>query len=303
MKRAKEIHSSELTSDCMKRVELRLQGKSVPIAQTAMFKGLVAGETMRIIHEKAGIHDTGAEAPALYTPIVAEAIDIVRKQLADEGRQMSDAVEKSMSEIISEIGEIADSYWTRLRPKFAGSTLLGCEVPVRWSYAPRLPQFASHIDLLYRNQHGNLVFCDWKLRDVSPTYHYLSRNMQFAAYHGALLEGSVMLTDGLSSEWKRLAEPSVGVWIHLGALMPFGRKTRCEDDRGMEREFAKGDPRPVRMSWKEIEYDRNAIERIRSEIMCRAKMIRGKVFPMNPDPQGCMLCECESFCQRFDMVV
>lgn len=303
MKRAKEIHSSELTADCMKRVELRLQGKAVPVAQTAMFRGLVAGEVMRILHEKHGIHDPDAPDPALYTPIVAEAIESVMKTLADESRTVSDAVEKSMSEVISDIGHLADAYWTRMRPTFSGTTLLGCEVPVRWSYAPRLPQFASHIDLLYRSKSGALVFADWKLRDTSPTHHYLARNMQFAAYHGSLLEGSVMLNDGLSSEWKRLAEPSVGVWIHLAGLFPFGRKTRCEDDRGFEREFAKGDQRPMRMVWREVEYDSNALEQIRSEIMCRAKMIRGKVFPMNPDPQGCMLCESESFCRRFDMVV
>jgi hypothetical protein len=58
------------------------------------------------------------------------------------------------------------------------------------------------------------------------------------------------------------------------------------------------------MTWREIEYSRHtAVEDIRAELMMRARMIQRDVFPKNPDPIGCSLCEAESFCTRFDTVL
>ena len=297
----KEIHSSDITASCPKFVELRLKGKVRPAATTALFRGLVAGEAMRYLHER---HLHGKDEPALYSALVQEANDSVRKTLAAEGRVLTDAVEKNMSEIMSDIGEVTENYRTRFASKFQKWTLLGCEVPVRWKFAPRMPEFASHIDCLLRNEQGQLVVIDWKYRDQSPTYHYLSRNMQFACYYAACLEGRFLLNDGLTTEWTHIGEESRCVWLHLPNLFPFGRATTCEDDRGMETQFKKGDQRPTRMTWREIEYSRTtAIEDIRAELMMRVRMYQKDVFPRNPDPVGCSLCEAESFCTRFDTVI
>lgn len=299
----KEIHSSDLTASCMRYVQLRLQNRTKPIAATALVRGMIAGEAVRLLHEKHGIHDERASEPALFAPIVNEAASIVRRTLVEEGRVLSDAAEAGMSEIVSEVGEVADAYWRRLRPKFVGTTLYGCEVPVRWKYAPRMPEFASHVDLLYRDREGRLTFVDWKFRQDAPTYHYLLRNMQFGCYHAACLEGKFLINDGLSEEWKGFGEVSQGVWLHLPHLLPFGRKTRCEDDRGYETEFNKGDDRPIRMAWRLVEYAPTAVEDVRSELLMRVKMMKRDVFPTNPDPVGCSLCDAESFCKRFDSVV
>jgi hypothetical protein len=298
----KEIHSSDLTASCMKFVQLRLQGKVRPAAPTAMFRGLVAGEALRYLHERV-LHN-GSEEPALYTPLVNEAIATVKKTLAEEGRAITEAVEANMSEIVSDIGMFMENYYRKFHARFAASQFLGCEVPVRWKFAPRMPEFASHIDLLIRDASGRIVFIDWKLRENAPTYAYLSRNLQFAAYYGCCLEGKLLLSDGLSSEWKSLGEESVGVWLHVNHLAPFGKKTKCEDDRGMEREFAKGDDRPTRMAWREVEYAHHtAIEMIRGQLMERVRLLQRDIFPSNPDPVSCTLCEAESFCPRFDTVI
>lgn len=297
----KEIHSSDLTASCMRFVQLRLQGKVHPIATGALFRGLVAGEALRYLHER-HLHGK-SEEPAMFTPIVSEAIDSVRKTLAEEGRKTSEAVDASMSETISDIGMFCENYYRKFRDRFSRWALLGCEVPVRWKFAPRMPEFASHIDLLLRDDHGRLVFVDWKLRETAPTWHYLSRNMQFGCYFGCCLEGRFLLNDGLTTEWKHIGEEARGVWLHVNHLAPFGRKTTCEDDNGNQREFAKGDDRPVRMSWREIEYSHGAIENIRAELMMRIRMMRKDQFPTNPDPIGCSLCEAESFCTRFDMLL
>jgi hypothetical protein len=298
----KEIHSSDLTAGCMRYVQLRLQGKVKPVATGALFRGLVAGEALRYLHERV-LHDASASDPALFTPFVTEAIDSVRKTLKDEGRQISEATEASMSDTASDIAMFCENYHRKLKARFARCQFLGCEVPVRWKFAPRMPEFASHIDLLLRDEAGRLVFLDWKLRETAPTWHYLSRNMQFGCYFGCCLEGKFLLNDGLSTEWKHIGEESRGVWLHVNHLAPFGRKTTCEDDRGIEREFVKGDDRPMRMAWREVEYSPGAVENIRAELMMRVKMMKKDQFPTNPDPVGCSLCEAESFCTRFDMLL
>lgn len=301
--RIKEIHSSDLTASCMRFVQLRLQGRTRPAATTALLKGLVAGETVRLLHERHLIHAVDAQPPALFTPLVAEALAGVRKTLAEENRTVTEGAENAVPEMIAEIGEIASRYWEMLRHKFVGGEFLGCEVPVRWKYAPRMPEFASHVDLLFRDRAGRLTFVDWKMRQDAPTWHYLTRNMQFGCYHAACLEGRFLLSDGLSQEWRSFGEPAVGVWCHLPHLLPFGRKTVAEDDRGMQREFAKGDARPIRMAWRMVEYGPTAADDVRDELLMRVRMMRRDVFPTNPDPVGCSLCEAESFCKRFDSVV
>lgn len=299
--RLKEIHSSDITASCPRYVQLRLKGQVRPAATTALFRGLMAGEAMRILHER---HLHGKDEPPLYSAVVQEACDMVRATLVKEGRMLTDAVERNMSEILSDVGEVTENYRRRFAAKFEKWTLLGCEVPVRWKFASRMPEFASHIDCLMRDEHGALVVIDWKYRDQSPTYHYLSRNMQFACYYASCLEGRFLLNDGLSMEWTRFGEEARCVWLHLNNLFPFGRATTCENDRGMETQYKKGDERPIRMTWREIEYaPTTSIEDIRSELMSRARMFQRDVFPMNPDPVGCSLCEAESFCKRFDTII
>lgn len=298
----KEIHSSDLTASCMRYVKLRFDGKLRPAATGALVRGLIAGEALRYLHERV-LHDPSVEEPALYTPFVTEAVDAVRRQLKSENRVITEAAEKGMSENVADIGEFLESYYGKFHERFANCTFLGCEVPVRWKFAPRMPEFASHIDLLVRDRSGQIVFIDWKLRESAPTWHYLTRNMQFACYYGACLEGKFLLGDGLTNEWKHIGEKARGVWLHVNHLSPFKRKTTCEDDRGLETEFNKGDERPNRMSWREVEYTSTAIEGIRAELMMRVKMFKKDFFPTNPDPIGCSLCEAEAFCNRFDTVL
>lgn len=297
----KEIHSSDLTASCAKFVQLRFEGKLRPAATGALFRGLVAGEVLRYLHERF-LHN-GSEEPALYTPLVNEAIAEVRRTLATEGRTPTDAVETGIAETITDMCEFAEHYYRRFKDRFAQSTFLGCEVPVRWKYAKRMPEFASHIDLLIRDSNGALVFIDWKLRESAPTHAYLARNMQFACYYGCCLEGKFLLSDGLSTEWTQFGEEARGVWLHVNHVLPFGRKTTCADDFGVDREFVKGDDRPIRMAWREVTYAHSAIETIRAQLVQRVKMIKANIFPSNPDPVGCNLCEAESYCPRFDTVI
>lgn len=297
----KEIHSSDLTASCMKYVQLRLLKRNKPVATTALFRGLVAGEAARIIHER-HLHGNG-EIPTLYTPIVAEAVSLVRKTLDEEGRVLSDAAERDIPETITDIGNLMENYVRRFGDRFNKCRLLGCEVPVRWKWMQRQPEFASHIDLLLVDPWDNVVFVDWKLREQSPTHQYLSRNMQFACYWAALKEGKVMLSDGLTSAWKTMGVNARGVWFHLNHVMPFGRKTVVEDDKGMEREFQKGDDRPMRMAWREIEYPDVSVSQIKADLVMRSKMFKADMFPANPDPVSCSICESEQFCSRYDTLI
>jgi|688.fasta_scaffold17070_5 hypothetical protein len=299
--RLKEIHSSDLTASCQRYVQLRFQKKTRPVATTALFRGLVAGEAARLVHER-HLHGNG-EPPALYTPLATEAVSIVRKTLDSEGRQLSETVERDIQEITTDMASLMENYVRRFGDRFNRCKLLGCEVPVRWKWEKRMPEFASHIDLLLTDPWGRIVFVDWKLRDTSPTHQYLARNMQFACYWAALMRGEVMLSDGLTTAWQSVKSNALGVWFHLGHVMPFGRKTTVEDDKGMTREFQKGEDRPLRMAWREIEYPDTSVDAVVADLRTRARMIQRDVFPANPDPTGCAICEAEQFCARYDTVL
>ena len=77
----------------------------------------------------------------------------------------------------------------------------------------------------------------------------------------------------------------------------------AKDNTGQEREFSRGDKRPIRTILRGVEYDANQIKHMEAELELRSKMIEQDFFPLNPDPVGCMICEAESFCRRFDIDV
>ena len=55
--------------------------------------------------------------------------------------------------------------------------------------------------------------------------------------------------------------------------------------------FAKGDLRPTRQVVRKVEYVPAQADTLKEELRTRVRMVRAGVWPMNPDPVGCGLCQ------------
>ncbi len=294
--RLAEIHSSELTASCLRKVRHRLNGEVEAVATTALYRGLVAGRCCELFHEMGFDQD-----PSSVT--VAAAADI-QKQLAHENRMLSESVENNRQDILAEVTMVADLYRERFGPLFERCTFIGAEVPARLSFDGL--DFASHLDLVVRDAENvfgygrnRIIVFDWKWRMEQPSHQYLARNMQFALYYLMVKDGKLKCgPEGF--DWVDFGEPPVLVWFHLPSLKPYSRRTTAYNDQGEEQEFVKGDYRPRRSILYRVEYDENQDQAIRDELVSRAAMIENNVFPLNPDPVSCRICEAEAFCTRFD---
>lgn len=294
--RLAEIHSSELTADCLRKVQHRLRGEVAGEATTALYRGLVAGRACELMHQFAFERD-----PA---EIVVIAAADTQKQLAEESRMLTDAVESNRQDILAEVTQIAHLYTERFGSAFGRCTLIGTEVPARYNVGG--VDFASHLDLVVRDNENvfgygkdRIIVFDWKFRQEQPSHQYLARNMQFALYYMMVKHGSLRCgPEGF--EWVDFGEPATLVWLHLPSLKPYSRRTLAFNDQGEEQEFVKGDLRPRRSILHRVEYDPNQEQRIVDELLSRANMIENDVFPLNPDPVSCRICEAEAFCTRFD---
>ena len=296
--RIAEVHSTDLTEPCMRKTYHRHRGEVTGEATTALYRGLVAGKALELLHG-----DWDEPTPELT---IAAASDVA-KSLVDEGRIISDSVENNRQDILAEVSEVVDLYRDRFEPLFSKCQFIGAEVPVRLS----LPfgEFASHLDLLVRDTHnsfgwgkGRLVCFDWKWRADTATYPYLARNLQFALYYLMILKGKTKAFEGKGEfDWISFEEEATVAWLDLTALKPYRRKTTTINEVGELVERKKGDLRPMKSILKGVNYGNGAVHDVEEELKNRIKLFDLGIYPLNPHPVACMVCEAEAFCSRFDM--
>ena len=298
--RLAEIHSSELTADCLRKVYHRLMGEVSGEATTALYRGLVAGRACELMHQQGFDQDP-------FNLTIAAASD-TQKQLSEENRMLTQSVEENHQDILAEVSNVLILYRDRFAFMFDQCELLGTEVPARYTLKTDGGEvkFASHLDLLVRDTNGvfgcgrgKLLVMDWKWRQQAPSHHYLARNMQFALYYMMAKFGHLKCGPK-AFEWMDYGEDAVLFWIHLPGLKPYTRRTTAYNDKSEEQEFVKGDLRPMRSVLYQVEYDSAQERQIKAELEMRAKMVENDVFPLNPDPVSCRICDAEAFCTRFD---
>lgn len=292
-----EIHSGMLTDSCPRRVQLRIEGKAISSAPTALYRGVLIGEVLRMYHQSAAWEASPSE-------VVAKIVPHVRKQFSDEGRVLTESVETNADAIHSEVADITTHYITRFAERFKRAELIGCELPCRMTIGK--VKFASHIDLMFRDTHGELsgqanalVIWDWKFRQDAPTRAYLSRNLQLGMYWLMAQRGSIMISQEFQY-WSELGEVPTVAWCQLPALKPFARATTIQDDDGTERQYLKGEVRPDRSVVRDCGFRDGMQEFVEGEILKRVELMKKGLDIAIPDPIGCHLCECEPWCRRFD---
>jgi hypothetical protein len=289
-----EAHTGDLTAHCLRAVYLRRTGQTIGTMPSAMYRGNLAGEALCILHQADDF------TPLSVNLAVLRAAEIVADKAKLERRPLTNAVLDNRTTTMAEVVRALCEYGARVAPRVR--TLIGCELPIRWTIdVDGEPQeFASHLDILYRDAQDFLCFDDWKWRDESPSPHYLSRNLQFACYaygckHGAVLTHPELGDDG----WTEFGEWAQGFWIHLDYLRPYGKATEARDDDGEVRKFAKGDTRPLKSIVHPCNIDESRESVIVAEMTERVRMMRAGFWPTNPDPVGCRVCECNTHCPSF----
>jgi len=290
-----EFHTSDLTNACLKAVELRLKGKRIGETASAKFRGSLWHEARALCYAR-GEWSEHAAFKAL-----TDGASIVIEQAKADNEPLTDAVVANWQNIAAELTPLLVRYGAVVASRVA--KLIGCELPIRATFEVdgETIEFASHIDVLFRDGMGNVCMDDDKTQEEVPTRAYLARNMQFAMYAAALESGSVMV-DGEWIEfrqWPRLS------WIHVNNLRPFGRKTVCKEvdwTTGAieEVEYAKGDMRPESKIVLGVPIDPSQRAAIEAEFATRVRMARAGLWPTNPDPIGCHLCESRTFCPSFE---
>lgn len=286
-----ELHTSDLTSACLKRVELRLAGKQFAETQTAVAKG-------QLFHELVSAWWAGTATSDRNL----EAFDVCARRARDEGQPFSAAVLANRDEIEGEAVRWMGLYEQRFAALRERVSVVGVELPIRYTLdVDGEPQeFASHLDLLYTD--GNrTVIRDWKTGEESPHFAFLRRNIQLGLYWLAVREGEVCIDRDLD-QWVNIGEWASVEWVHVRALEPYKKACPGINDAGEPVNFKKGDLRPMRNVVKEVTYVPAQAEALKDELRTRVRMVRAGLWPANPDPVGCGLCNSKAFCPAWGVM-
>lgn len=280
-----EWHTSDLTSPCLRRVMLTHAGKRVGYTTSALYRGSLFHAAVK--------HAQLMDADNIFG--ISEAVMKAHAEVVHEaeanGRPLSQAVRNEQGTIQNEVCELVSEAIARILAPNGRWLTWHMEVPIRWTLDdPRLDRpikFASHLDALCIGQ--TLRVIDWKTGQDRPTAAYLTRSLQIGLYWLMVRHGSVQI-DG---EWTDLDYWPTVEWVIVDNLRPYQRKTVVG-----EREFAKGETRPIESVLMQARlvpgvHDQWLIDRL----VERVRMADGGVWPHNPDPVGCSLCDCRVACQ------
>lgn len=310
--RFEDIHSSDITERCLRKVWLKRQGCYEPVMPEAMYKGnLFNHAATRLAQLNSYDEDAVVEASGYATAKV-------QSDLKAENRRLSDAVEKNASRIHKELAQAVIEYARRFGERLAECRVIGVEIPIWWELPITFPpvhntegdavegviEISSHLDLLMRDVHnvwgkGNRRLCDWdfKYHGDDASRDYLGRNQQMIAYQIAVARGLCLI----NGDWIHMDEWPATAWFHASSLRPYGKQTTTKNDRGEVQTFARGELRPEHTILRWIDFRPEREDDMTRELAMRAETMLAGFFPMNPDHVGCRLCECRHWCPRFDI--
>jgi hypothetical protein len=281
------------------RVQLRREGKIDGQYTTALYRGQLADAALCLLHHR---------SPDNWQSDVSgcvEAAEIEVMQQADaEGRPLTSSVQENVESIREEVEKHVLAYAEKQAEHFANCSLVGTQVPMNLVldlHVGKPVEFASHIDLLYRDPWGNLVIRDWKWRQEAPTMAYLGRNFQFALYWLACAYGEVLLDQGgVAERWDTLGEFAECEWCDLARFKPYTRKTKVTLPDGTESEYQKGDMRPLPQLIKRWTFEPDQEAHVKRMLAHKVTAIQSGLKIMNPGPMECHLCECSRYCPSFN---
>ena len=280
------IHTSDMTAQCFRSIQLRRAGKIQGEYTTALVRGSIADGALGYIHERDKWSNNAVE-----DALQDAAADLLQESKTSY-RPLSESVKDNWEKILAEVFKTLERYCDRQADYFQDCTLIGTQVPVRFTLDEGTDEpihFASHLDLLYRDPEGQLIIRDWKYQDAQPDMAYLGRNGQMACYHLAIRSGWVCVAPDLD-HWVQFDEHPLMEWADLMRFKPYGRA---------QGDFVKGDERPLKNIVRAFYIDDQAEKNICKEIRLRHLMIKHDIMPMNPDKVRCFSCDSRNWCQAY----
>jgi len=294
-----ELHTSDF-DPCPGRAQLRRNGAFDGVAGTALVRGLMIHNALEMLH-----YNSDMTSEDILSSSSSKTLSVME----DEGRTPSDAVMNNLPTLVRQMHAVLVQYRERVLPITNKWTLLGCEVPVYWKLRKDV-HLSSHLDAMFMNEEGSIIFWDWKWRATSASISDLSRSLQLACYWAALASGQGLFQfgEGFGDEiltevedgWYSARCIAHGAWVDLPSLKPYSKATMGTDDQGRSCQFTKGDPRPMGRVIRYVDFKQSQIEKIKESALLRADMLINETAPFIP--QGCSHCECEPWCPRFDIV-
>ena len=195
-----EIHTSDLTGSCMRATAHRLLGESLTVVPTAMARGLIAGATLEICHNKC------ITEPDFAVEACKDGLLNVRDSLSSEGRQFSDSVEANLEQIVLDVISMAGHYVERFGGRLVCCEKLGAEVPIRMTVEHPLfdepVEFASHLDAIFRDTEG-----EGRTNRAVPAQEYATGDVRPGMSQGSNLQERA---DGYMGDALRAASRSLG---------------------------------------------------------------------------------------------
>lgn len=279
-----EFHTSDLTGNCLRAVQLRHDGQVIGKTETALYRGSLFHEAVSVAY--AAKWDGKPES---FMALGAAKVDAEAKR---DNRPVTDAVLAAMVDLRTECVELLK--WYKERFVSPDDKVIGVELPIRMTLEVdgEPVEFASHLDLLRRTKDGILTLRDFKTGEDDPTGPYLARNLQLGMYAMAIRHGSIQV-DG---EWIEFGEWPLVEWFHVNSLLPYKRKTT---DKETGEVLPAGSHRPVDKIVRVAPIDESKERVIRDEFALRVRMWRAGHFPTNPDPVGCLICQSRHACPHF----
>lgn len=289
-----EVHTTDLMDPCPRRVELRLAGKRIGETTSALMFGQVWHEA------RARSYAEGVWDEFRASGILLDAWAKCEAENAKNNQAVTDAVKKNATQSQAEISRLLGYYGERVACRV--KKLIGCELPIRCSIVVdgESVEFASHIDVLFRDSEGRLVLDDDKTGEDAPSMDFLRRNKQLAMYAYAIRHGTVWI-DGEPVEFN---EWPVVNWIQVRALNTYGRKTTVKEvnfatGELVERVYDKGEHRPIDRIVMTAPIHERRTPAILADFYQHVRMRRHGMMYANPDKQGCRLCESRMYCESY----
>lgn len=285
-----ELHTTDMTTNCLHAVKLTHEGKRFGETTGALYLGNVFHAAVQAWHHDRTIDHGAIDAMTLTAAAFCDA------QAKEEGRPLSKATVQSRSEHLATVSNWLYLYAGRFMDE--PIDVIGTEVPIRLTIdVDGEPQeFASHLDLLARHRKTKrLIVRDWKTGEESPTAAYLVRNIQLGLYYLAVAEGHVLL-DATMDHWQNMGEYPTIQWCHVRSLEPYKRAVTDKETGEVQ---AKGAARPLDKILYEPPFSPAGRAEIIADLTTRVRLVRANLYPKNPDPLGCHLCECRGACRNF----
>lgn len=303
-----EWHTTDLGEPCMHRVKLRLQGRIDGETAGALWLGNAVHAAM----ERLWLADWNAIDEAAIDMLCVRSASDADGKAKKEQRPLSYAMRAGMNSDTRAdqealLRKIVGNYFTKMLPDREKMHVLGVEVPLRCtldvehidgSIVPE--EFATHCDLVWRDENGRLFIDDFKTEEEVPTPAYLARWPQGSFMWLWTRLGEMRFETEMGPVWIPQEQWPTVRWVHMRNFREYEKKTTVTID-GEQHTFNKGESRPLSKCILVPNWTPALEQRTRNYISERVRAGRAGFWMKSPHKQACQYCDSRAYCEPFTL--